>query len=93
MIDELIERLRKHYFSPVSGEFYDSIQLEDDCHNAADTIESLQARNTELLTYCEKLDKHEADMQGKIESLQSKHDGLLQPRVDAVNARTRSADV
>ena len=38
----------------------------------------LQKRNTELLTYCEKLDEHEATLQTKIEKLEAelaKHQG------------------
>lgn len=35
--------------------------------NYQSEIDSLQARVSELLTYCEKLDDHEAELQGKIE--------------------------
>ena len=31
----------------------------------------LQKRNTELLTYCEKLDEHEATLQARIEKLEA----------------------
>ena len=44
---------------------------------AAD-VEGLLQRNTELLTYCEKLDEHEATLQTKIEKLEAelaKHQG------------------
>jgi len=44
---------------------------------AAD-VEGLLQRNTELLTYCEKLDEHEATLQTKIETLKAelaKHQG------------------
>ena len=38
----LVERLKTHYFNPLNGRFEDDIQVEDDCHEAADRMEALE---------------------------------------------------
>jgi len=63
-IPELIERLQ-NYYSNLKGEFLDPTQVEDDCHDAADALESMQADLKVEKIFATSYRKHRTELQAE----------------------------
>ena len=87
---ELLEQLKKvcEGVSEMAGHSDDWTTHDWLCYetglDSIEAIRELQERNIELLSYAEKLDEHEAKLQGKIEALQEQVNKMETDSIHAI---------